>query len=65
MAALPPKRTCGEPAPCPQITEARAAALKALQEAEQGWKKAIDKIIQRASVTKVPIRGGNSFFTVH
>jgi hypothetical protein len=37
-----------------QIVEARAATLKALKEFEQGWRKAIDKIAERASQTKAP-----------
>ena len=37
------------------------ATLKAMQEAEQGWQKAMDKIAESASLTKGPIRGGNSF----
>ena len=47
----------------PGIAEARNATVKAMKEAEQGWRKAIDKIAERASLTKVPIRGGNSFST--
>ena len=38
----------------PEIAEARVATLKAMREAEQGWQKAIDKIAERASLTKVP-----------
>ena len=34
--------------------EARDATLKAMKEAEQGWQKAIDKIAERASLTKGP-----------
>ena len=33
----------------PEIAEARDATLKAMKEAEQGWRKAIDKIAERAS----------------
>ena len=32
----------------------RAATLKAMKEAEQGWQKAIDKIAERAGLTKGP-----------
>jgi vacuolar-type H+-ATPase subunit H len=42
----------------PEIAEARDATLKALDEAEQGWRKAIDKIAERA-LTKGP--DDNSF----
>ena len=38
----------------PEIAEGRDAALKAMKEAEQGWRKAIDKIAERASLTKGP-----------
>jgi len=38
----------------PEIAEARDATLKAMKEAEQGWGKAIDKIAERASLTKRP-----------
>ena len=38
----------------PEIAEARDATLKALKEAEQGWQKAIDKIGERAGLTKGP-----------
>jgi hypothetical protein len=38
----------------PEIAEARAATLKAMKEAEQGWQKAIDKIGERAGLTKGP-----------
>ena len=34
--------------------EARDATLKAMKEAEQGWQRAIDKIGERASLTKGP-----------
>ena len=34
--------------------EARDARLKALKEAEQGWSRAMDKIGERASLTKAP-----------
>ena len=34
--------------------KARDATLKALKETEQGWQKAIDKIAERASLTKDP-----------
>ena len=45
------------------IAEARAATLKAMQEAERGWKRAIDKIAERASLTKSPGMRRNSFST--
>jgi hypothetical protein len=35
--------------------EARDATLKAMRQVEQGWRKAIDKIAERASLTKGPI----------
>ena len=35
--------------------EARDATLKAMKEAEQGWTRAMDKIGERASLTKGPI----------
>ena len=35
-------------------SEARNATLRALQEAEAGWQRAVDKIGERASLTKVP-----------
>ena len=35
--------------------EARNATLKGMKEAEQGWRKAIDKIGERASLAKGPI----------
>jgi hypothetical protein len=38
----------------PDIAEARAATLKALEQAEQGWAKAINKIGERAALTKGP-----------
>jgi hypothetical protein len=38
----------------PEIAEARAATLKAMKEAEVGWQKAIDKIAERAGLTKGP-----------
>ena len=38
----------------PEIAEARDATLKAMKEAEQGWQRAIDKIAERASLTKGP-----------
>jgi hypothetical protein len=36
----------------PEIAEARAATLKAMKEAEQGWQRAIDKIGERAGLSK-------------
>jgi hypothetical protein len=38
----------------PEIAEARDATLKAIKEAEQGWRKAMDKIAERAGLTKGP-----------
>jgi hypothetical protein len=38
----------------PEIADARAATLKALNEAEAGWLKAIDKIGERVGLTKGP-----------
>ncbi len=38
----------------PEIAKARDATLKAMKEAEQGWRRAIDKIAERASQTKGP-----------
>ena len=43
--------------------EASDAMLKAMKEAERGWQRAMDKIAERASLAKGPIRGGNSFTT--
>ena len=34
--------------------EARDATVKAMKEAEQGWTRAMDKIAERASLTKDP-----------
>ena len=31
------------------------ATLKAMKEAEQGWRRAIDKIAERAGLTKAPV----------
>lgn len=36
----------------PEIAEARAATLRAMNEAEAGWQKAMDKIAERASLTR-------------
>ena len=36
----------------PKIVEAKVATLKAIKEVEQGWQKAIDKIGERAGLTK-------------
>jgi hypothetical protein len=36
----------------PEIAEAKAAMLKTLKEAEVGWQRAIDKIAERASLTR-------------
>jgi vacuolar-type H+-ATPase subunit H len=38
----------------PEIAKARDATLKAMNEAKQGWRKAIDKIGERAGQTKGP-----------
>ena len=38
----------------PEIAEARVATVKAMKEAEQGWQRAIDKIGERAGLTKGP-----------
>ena len=37
-----------------KIVEARAATLKALKEVERDWQRAMDKIAERASLTKGP-----------
>jgi hypothetical protein len=37
-----------------EIAEAKATTLKALEEAEHGWQRAIDKIAERTSLTKGP-----------
>ena len=37
---------------CPEIAEARDVTLKALKEAEAGWRRAIEKIGERAGLTK-------------
>ena len=47
----------------PEIAQDSEAMLKAMKEAEHGCQRAIDKIAERAKLTKVPIRGGNSFST--
>ncbi len=36
----------------PDVAKARAAALKAMKEAEQSWQRTIDKIGERAGLTK-------------
>jgi predicted metal-dependent HD superfamily phosphohydrolase len=41
----------------PEIAQARDATRKALKEAEHGWQRAIDKIAERASLTKRPDTG--------
>jgi hypothetical protein len=38
----------------PKIAEARSATLKALEQAEQDWQGAIDKIGERAGLTEGP-----------
>jgi hypothetical protein len=47
----------------PEIAQARDATRKALKEAEHGWQRAIDKIAERANLTKGPIRGDKFFST--
>ena len=37
-----------------EIADDSEVTLKAMKEAEQGWRRAIDKIAERASLTKVP-----------
>jgi hypothetical protein len=36
----------------PEIAEAKRATLKAMNEAEQGWQKAMDKIAERAGLAQ-------------
>lgn len=38
----------------PEITQDREALLKAAKEAEAGWQRALDKIAERAGLTKSP-----------
>jgi hypothetical protein len=38
----------------PEMAKARDAALKAMKDAEAGWRRATDKIAKRASLTKGP-----------
>ena len=38
----------------PEIAEARDATLKALEQAEQGWQRAMEKIAERGGLTKGP-----------
>jgi hypothetical protein len=40
----------------PDTDEARNVAIKAMDEAEQGWRRAIDKIAERAGLSKRPDR---------
>ena len=47
------KRNC-EGHVSPEIARDSEATLKAMKELEQGWQKAIDKIAERASLTKGP-----------
>ena len=54
MAALPLKADMRRARPAPHIAEARAATLKALQQAEAGWHEAVAKIAERAGLTKGP-----------
>ena len=44
----------GEQPVSPEIAEARDATLKAMKEAEQGWRRAIDKIAERTGRTTGP-----------
>jgi len=46
-------RTSIEQHVAPEVAKARDDTLKALQEAEQGWQKAIEKISERAGLSKV------------
>jgi hypothetical protein len=41
----------------PEIAEARDATLKAIKEAEHGWQRAIDRVAERAGLTKGPDGG--------
>ena len=47
------KRNC-EGHISPKIARDSEATLKAMKELEQGWQKAIDKIAERAGLTKGP-----------
>ena len=38
----------------PDIDESRNVTMKAMDEAEQGWRRAIDKIAERAGLSKRP-----------
>ncbi len=38
----------------PESAEARNATLKGMEEAEQGWQRAVDKIAERGGLTKSP-----------
>jgi hypothetical protein len=46
------ERTC--PTVFPEIAKDRDATVKAMKEVEQGWRKAMDTIAERASLTKGP-----------
>ena len=54
MAAFPPKADMRRARSAPEIAEAKVATLKAMKEIEQGWQKAMDKIAERAGLTKGP-----------
>jgi hypothetical protein len=47
-------RTKVEEHVAPDIAEAREAMLKGIKEAEQGWRRAIDKIAEHAGLTRAP-----------
>jgi hypothetical protein len=38
----------------PEIAKDKDTAVKAIKEVEQGWRKAMDTIAERASLTKAP-----------
>jgi hypothetical protein len=38
----------------PEIAQDREAALKAMKELERGWQRAMDKIAERAGLSKSP-----------
>jgi hypothetical protein len=48
------RRTAGRSDLAPEIADARDATLKAVKEAEHGWYRAMDKIGERAGLTKGP-----------
>ena len=47
----------------PELEHVAPGVARARTETERDWAKAIDKIAERAGLTKFPIRGGNSFST--